>query len=83
VRKEKKELEDVVKEKEEQMLKLQTGIVPSSALLPQHYLTPLLIHKELHVHKPTDFERPSLERFHPRFQTHVLLKQLSSDEIGG
>lgn len=30
--KEKKELENVVKEKEEQMLKLQTGIVPSSAL---------------------------------------------------
>jgi hypothetical protein len=82
VSKEKKELEDVVKEKEERMLKLQTGVVPSSTLLPQRYLTPLLIHEGLHVQKPTNFEKPSLEHFHPRPQTCVLLEQPSSDEIG-
>ncbi len=45
------------KELEKRMLKLQTGIVPSSALLPKRHPTPLLIHGGLRVQKPTNFEK--------------------------
>ena len=47
-----------------------TGIILSSALLPQRYLTPL-IHEGLHVQKR---QIPRSHRFHPQRQTRALLK---------
>jgi mitotic spindle assembly checkpoint protein MAD1 len=64
VSKEKKELEDVVKQKEKRKLRLQqiSFFPPLSSLLPRSYLTPL-IHEGLHVQKR---RIPRCHHFHPQ-----------------